>query len=61
VAQSLSFRKNIITRPGDKEVKGVMAKWKPGINTLEAAIERDKDSARLRHHAEPEEKGRVRR
>jgi hypothetical protein len=57
MAKSLSFRKNIVRRPGDKEVKGTMVKWSVGVNPLAEEFEKEskRDAAsepRLRRSTE---------
>jgi hypothetical protein len=59
MATSLSFRKRIIRKEGDREVVGKMVRWSVGINPLaqafEAELKRDNESSpRLRRSAEPE-------
>jgi len=63
MATSLSFRKNIIRKEGDREVVGKMVRWSVGINPLAKAFEeelkRDNESSpRLRRSAEPEKEQR---
>lgn len=62
MAKSLTFRNNIIRRPGDKEVVGKMMKWGAGINPLARAIEKaldDQSSTGLRDSTKPEKGRRV--
>lgn len=35
----MGIHRHLITKPGDREVKGQMVQWRPGINTLAKAFE----------------------
>jgi hypothetical protein len=66
VAKSLSLRKTIIRKPGDREVVGKMAKPLPGRNSLADVIEKalseyQEGTTGLRRSAVHEAQGRERR
>lgn len=54
MAKSLNFHKNVIRRPGDKEVVGKMVKWPASINSVAEAYQealKESGSDGLRHNA----------